>query len=106
MDVATVDMRTVVTIADDRLIRIWDLGRGLPEGQTTSLEYRDVKVWTPEKEMEMSSKNSDGKENSEEKGKDDDKKDEDDQADNSSKMKIKYVSWWFLFPLFGWFYVS
>ena len=40
------DMRTVVTIADDCLIRIWDLGRGLPEGKTTSMEYKDANVWT------------------------------------------------------------
>lgn len=95
-DVATVDMRTVVTIADDRLIRIWDLGRGLPEGKTTSLEFKDVKVWTPGKERKALDKKSDKNEKDDEKGQDEENEKEngdedDDQADNRARMQIKYV---------------
>lgn len=40
-DVTTVDMRTFVTVAKDNVIRIWDLTRGLPAGETTALHFRN-----------------------------------------------------------------
>ncbi|XP_076472592.1 NACHT domain- and WD repeat-containing protein 1-like [Babylonia areolata] len=79
-DVATVDMRNFVTLADDRLIRIWDLGRGLSDRKSTSLEFKDVSVWTPE-----------GGVQAKEAGGDDH---EDDQARDKRKMEIRCLKNW------------
>ncbi|KAK7479964.1 hypothetical protein BaRGS_00028791, partial [Batillaria attramentaria] len=77
-EVVTVDMRTFVTIADDRLIRIWDISRGLSEGKTTALEFRDAVV-VAEGEKETTAAG----------GKKDEGVEEDEQAKNKNKKKIR-----------------
>ncbi|XP_070204069.1 uncharacterized protein [Littorina saxatilis] len=84
--VATQDMRTVVTVADDRLIRIWDLSRGLPEGKTSSLEFKDVPVWERGMPSPTDSNTSDQK-SKEDVGKE--IEEEDEQADDKNKMTIR-----------------